>query len=339
MTVTSSLTADELLEVDTEEVERPGELSFAKNVFLPLSTACMNSCNYCAFFDEPGEAEVMTEKEVRERLEDGRKLGCTEALFSFGTHPETYPAVRDKLEEMGYGSGLDYLQQMCKVALEVGILPHSNPGYLTYDELGRLGEVNASMGLMLESTAEIEAHEGYETKQPERRIEVLENAGEQEIPFTTGILVGVGESWRDRADSILEIGRIHEEFGHIQEVIVQNVVPNERSDYDKPSVEEMERVVAMARYGLPDEVEVQVPPNLTENLPRMVEAGVGDFGGVSPVTSDYINPEYDWPEVRKLEEVAERCGLGIEKRLPVYERYVNEDWLSGPVLEVARQLG
>ncbi|MDY7081327.1 MAG: 7,8-didemethyl-8-hydroxy-5-deazariboflavin synthase subunit CofG, partial [Halobacteria archaeon] len=156
-------------------------------------------------------------------------------------------------------------------------------------------DVNASMGLMLETTAEVEAHRNFESKKPEKRLEAIENAGKLSIPFTTGFLVGIGETWEDRAESVLAVRELHEKYGHIQEVIVQNVVPNERSDYQRPSLDTMERMVAMARAGLPDDVEVQVPPNLSVGLPRLVRAGVGDLGGVSPVTDDYINPDYDWP--------------------------------------------
>ncbi|MDY6780277.1 MAG: 7,8-didemethyl-8-hydroxy-5-deazariboflavin synthase subunit CofG, partial [Halobacteria archaeon] len=183
-------------EVVEGDVEVPDEVTFAKNVFLPLTTACTNACDYCAFYDTAENAEVMTHEEVRDTLERGVEAGCTEALFSFGTRPEVYPSIDDELSSMGYDGVLDYLYDACETALELGILPHSNPGYLERDEIERLSEVNASMGLMLETTAEVEAHEGYETKKPEKRIEVIENAGDVGVPFTTGFLVGIGETWR-----------------------------------------------------------------------------------------------------------------------------------------------
>lgn len=330
--------ADQLLSVEPSEVETPETLTYARNIFLPLTTACKNACDYCAFYDRAEDAELMTHKEVQNTLEQGRKAGCTEALYSFGTRPEVYPRIKEQLNDMGYSSILEYLYWACETALNKGLLPHSNPGLLTYEEMQRLKEVNASMGLMLETTAEVEAHRGFESKRPENRLEAIRSAGELGIPFTTGFLVGIGENWRDRAESILAVRRLHIEYGHIQEVIVQNVVPNQRSTYNRPSTESMERMVAMARAGLPDDVEVQAPPNLTPELPRLVRAGVGDLGGVSPVTDDYINPEYEWPAVKQLQSVAEEVGVPLKERLPVYPRYVSNGWVSERVERKAREL-
>jgi FO synthase subunit 1 len=319
---------DDLLSVKPEDTDAPNEVTFARNVFLPLSTACVNSCDYCAFYDKPGEASLMTPQEVRETLKRGARAGCTEALFSFGTRAETYPAVQEELDSMGYDDTLDYLYDCCLEALELGVLPHTNAGVMTRDELERLSEVNASMGLMLETTATVEAHEGYATKKPERRLRAIRDAGRAGVPYTTGILVGIGETRRDRAESLLAIRDIHREYGHIQEVIVQNVVPNERSDFSRPSLETVRETVAMARSALPDEVEVQVPPNLSRGLSSLVRAGAGDLGGVSPLTDDYINPDYDWPAVKRLRAVAEEAEAELSERLPVYPRYVEDGWLS-----------
>ena len=328
---------ERLLSVTPEDTEKPEEVTFARNVFLPLSTACVNSCDYCAFYDERGEANLMSPAEVRETLEGGVRAGCTEALFSFGTRAETYPAIREQLEEMGYGDTLEYLYDCCLVALELGILPHTNAGVMTYDEIEQLGEVNASMGLMLETTASVEAHEGYATKQPKRRLRAIHEAGRAGVPYTTGILVGIGERWHDRAESLLAIRDAHREYGHIQEVIIQNVVPNERSDYERPSIETVRRTVAMARVALPDEVEVQVPPNLSTDLSSLVRAGAGDLGGVSPLTDDYINPDYDWPAVKRLRDAADEADAELDERLPVYPRYVENGWLSERVQEAVDQ--
>jgi len=338
----SNLTFDDeeverLLSVSPDDVEGRGEVTFARNVFLPLSTACVNSCDYCAFYDEPGEASVMSPNEVRETLERGARAGCSEALFSFGTRAETYPGIREQLDELGYDDTLDYLYDCCVEALDYGLLPHTNAGVMAYDEIERLAEVNASMGLMLETTAEVEAHEGYATKKPERRLRAIHDAGRAGVPYTTGILVGVGESWRNRAESLLAIRDAHREHGHVQEVIVQNVVPNERSDYERPSLETVRRTVAMARVALPDVVEVQVPPNLSQGLPSLVRAGAGDLGGVSPLTDDYINPDYDWPAVERLRDVADEAGAELFERLPVYPRYVEDGWLSERVEKVAKE--
>ncbi|MFP4188391.1 MAG: 7,8-didemethyl-8-hydroxy-5-deazariboflavin synthase subunit CofG [Halobacteria archaeon] len=324
---------DALLSVTHDDTPAPDEVTFARNVFLPLSTACVNSCDYCAFYDERGEASLMTPDEVRETLERGARAGCTEALFSFGTRAETYPSIRDELGAMGYDDTLDYLYDCCVEALDRGILPHTNAGVMTRDEMERLSEVNASMGLMLETTARVDAHDGYATKTPRRRLRAIRDAGLAGVPYTTGILIGIGETERDRAESLLAIRDLHREYGHVQEVIVQNVVPNERSDFARPSNETVRRTVAMARAALPDEVEVQVPPNLSNDLPSLVRAGAGDLGGVSPLTDDHINPDYDWPAVERLRAVADEADAELSERLPVYPRYVEDGWLSTRVEE------
>lgn len=329
---------EHLLSVTPGDIEKPEEVTFARNVFLPLSTACVNSCDYCAFYDEPGEAKLMSPEEVRETLERGAQAGCTEALFSFGTRAETYPSVRDELEEMGYEDTLDYLYDCCLEALDHGLLPHTNAGVMTRDEIETLAEVNSSMGLMLETTASVEAHEGYATKKPERRLRAIRDAGRAGVPYTTGILIGIGEKPRDRAESLLAIRDIHEEYGHVQEVIIQNVVPNERSDFERPSTDTVSRTVSMARVALPEDIEVQVPPNLSTDLPSLVHAGAGDLGGVSAVTDDYINPDYDWPAVERLRDVADEAGAELIERLPVYPRYVEEGWLSERVEEAVVEL-
>ena len=186
-----------------------------------------------------------------------------------------------------------------------------------------VADVNASMGVMLETTADVDAHAGPRRKNPGQRLATIRTAGELGVPFTTGLLVGIGEDWRDRAESLLAIREMHEQYGHVQEVIVQNVVPNERSNFDQPSIETMRRVVAMARYCLPEEVSVQVPPNLSPTR-DLLDCGVDDLGGVSPVTDDHINPEYAWPALRELEDIADEAGVPLRERLPVYRRYLPE---------------
>jgi FO synthase subunit 1 len=312
----------DLLDVTPADVAGPAELTFARNVFLPLTTACRYTCTYCTFYDVPGEASLMSPEAIRERLELGVDAGCTEALFTFGDAPDArYTAVHDQLDEWGYGTVLDYLYDACETALDVGILPHSNPGDLRRAELERLAEVNASMGVMLETTADVDAHAGGRRKTPERRLGTIEAAGEAGVPFTTGILVGIGEGRRDRAESLLAIGALHERYDHVQEVIVQNVVPNDRSDFERPSVATMRETVAMARAALPSEVSVQVPPNLSPTR-ELVDCGVDDLGGVSPVTDDYVNPDYAWPALAELEAVADAAGVPLRERLPTHDRYL-----------------
>ena len=310
------------LAVTPDDVEAADRLTFAKNVFVPLTTACRYTCTYCTYFDPPGQASLLSPTEVRSILERGVETGCTEALFTFGDDPDDrYEQVYDQLATYGHDSIHTYLRDMCELALEVGLLPHSNPGDQTETQMRAVADVNASMGVMLETTADVDAHAGPRRKTPAQRLETIETAGRLNVPFTTGILVGIGETWRDRAESLLSIAKLHERYGHIQEVIVQNVVPNDRSRFERPSIETMRRVTAMARAVLPAEVSVQVPPNLSPTA-ELLDCGVDDLGGVSPVTDDYINPEYAWPAVVELEALADRAGVPLLERLPVYERFL-----------------
>ncbi|WP_115864028.1 7,8-didemethyl-8-hydroxy-5-deazariboflavin synthase subunit CofG [Halorussus litoreus] len=333
-----------LLDVGPEDVAPADELTFAKNVFVPLTTACRYTCTYCTYFDPPGEASLLSPEEVRDIVETGADAGCTEALFTFGDDPDDrYDRIHGQLDEWGHDSIHDYLREVCEIALDAGLLPHSNPGDQTREQMATVVDVNASMGVMLETTADVAAHAGPREKSPGQRLNTLRNAGELGVPFTTGLLVGIGEDWRDRAESLLAIRDLHERYGHIQEVIVQNVVPNERSTFDQPSVETMRRVVAMARYCLPEAVSVQVPPNLSPTR-ELLDCGVDDLGGVSPITDDHINPDYEWPALRELEDIAESAGVPLRERLPVYERFLseddsrtsddsdpNEEWISDPI--------
>lgn len=314
-----------VLSATPRDVEAPAELTFARNVFLPLTTACRYTCTYCSFYDVPGNATLMTPDEIRETLRTAADAGCTEALFTFGDKPDSrYGEIHAQLDGWGYDSIVEYLYRACEIALEEGLLPHSNPGDLTESEFRRLKEVNSSMGVMLETTADVDAHSGTRCKSPGQRLNTIRAAGKAGVPFTTGILVGIGESWRDRAESLLAIADLHDRFDHVQEVIVQNVVPNERSDFEQPSVDTMRRTVAMARVALPETVSVQVPPNLSPTR-ELIDCGVDDLGGVSPVTDDHINPDYKWPALEELQEIADDAGLPLYERLPVYRRYLPEE--------------
>jgi len=320
---------DELLAVTPDDVAPADELTFAKNVFVPLTTACRYTCTYCTYFDAPGEASLLSPEEVRDIVRRGADAGCTEALFTFGDDPDDrYTRIHDQLDSWGHDSIHSYLREVCELALDVGLLPHSNPGDQTREQMERVADVNASMGVMLETTADVDAHAGRRVKNPGQRLNTIRTAGELGVPFTTGILVGIGEEWRDRAESLLAIREMHERYGHVQEVIVQNVVPNERSSFERPSVETMRRVVAMARACLPEEVSVQVPPNLSPTR-ELLDCGVDDLGGVSPVTDDHINPDYAWPALQQLEDIAGSAGVPLRERLPVYERFLTDDrWVS-----------
>jgi FO synthase subunit 1 len=319
---------DGLLEAGPADVDPAPELSFCRNVFVPLTTACRYTCTYCTYFDPPGEAELMSPDEVRDLVRTGAEAGCTEALFTFGDDPdERYTAIHDQLDEWGHESIHTYLRECCEIALEEGLLPHANPGDQTREQMATVADLNASMGVMLETTADVDAHSGPRVKSPGQRLNTIDVAGQLGVPFTTGILVGIGEDWRDRAESLLAIRDLHERHGHIQEVIVQPVVENERWNGGSPDVETLRRAVAMARVGLPDEISVQVPPNLAP-AGEVVDCGIDDLGGVSPITDDHINPDYAWPALERLQTIADDAGVPLRERLPVYERFAEAGWLS-----------
>ncbi|WP_255192989.1 7,8-didemethyl-8-hydroxy-5-deazariboflavin synthase subunit CofG [Natronobeatus ordinarius] len=343
---------ERLLEVGSEDVSPAPELTFARNVFVPLTTACRYTCTYCTYFDPPGQASILSLEEVREICRHGADAGCTEALFTFGDDPDDrYTEIHAQLEAWGYDSIHDYLRAACEVALEEGLLPHANPGDQTREEMATVADLNASMGTMLETTADVAAHAGPRTKVPGQRLRTIQNAGELDVAFTTGILVGIGETWEDRAESLLAIRELHERYDHIQEVIVQPVRENERWRGGTPDRETLRRVTAMARYALPEEVSVQVPPNLAP-VRELLDCGIDDLGGVSPVTDDHVNPDYAWPALDELELIAELAGVPLLERLPIYERYLpaalrperfdgvladgaegDREWLSPPIRE------
>lgn len=336
-----------LLSVTPTDVAAADEFTYARNVFVPLTTACRYTCTYCTYFDPPGEADLMDREAVRSVCRTGAAAGCTEALFTFGDDPDDrYNEIHDQLAEWGHASIHSYLREVCEIALDEGLLPHSNPGDQTRDQMRQIANVNASMGTMLETTADIPAHTGPRQKSPGQRLNTIRNAGELAIPFTTGILLGIGEGRRDRAKSLLAIRDLHERYGHVQEVIIQPVVENDRWSGGSPSVTELRRTVAMARVALPEEVSIQVPPNLAP-VREVIDCGIDDLGGVSPVTDDHVNPEYAWPALQELKVIAEDAGVPLRERLPVYERFLlpelynddfderpadrDRDWISDPV--------
>ena len=313
---------ERLLEATPEDAGPAPALTFCRNVFVPLTTACRYTCTYCTYYDAPGQASLLTAEEVRDICRRGADAGCTEALFTFGDDPDDrYTAIHEQLAEWGHDSIHEYLREACEIALEEGLLPHSNPGDQTREQMAHVADLNASMGVMLETTADVQAHGGPRAKSPGQRLATIRTAGELAVPFTTGILVGIGETWRDRAESLLAIRALHERYDHVQEVIVQPVSTNERWRGDTPDVAALRRAVAMARVALPEEVSVQVPPNLAP-VREVLDCGVDDLGGVSPVTDDHVNPDYAWPALRELEDIAEEAGVPLHERLPVYERFV-----------------
>jgi len=313
---------EQLLGVGPADVEPASALTFARNVFVPLTTACRYTCTYCTYFDPPGEASLLSPEAVRDIVRTGVEAGCTEALFTFGDEPDDrYTAIHDQLAAWGHDSIHGYLREVCAVALDEGLMPHANPGDQTREQMAAVAPVNASMGVMLETTADVAAHSGPRVKSPPQRLRTIQVAGELGVPFTTGILVGIGETPRDRAESLLAIRALHRRYDHVQEVIVQPVVENERWRGGSPDLATLRRTVAMARVALPPEVSVQVPPNLAPTR-DLLDCGVDDLGGVSPVTDDHINPEFAWPALAQLHDIADEAGVPLRERLPVHERYL-----------------
>ena len=313
---------EDLLDVTPADVEPAESLTFARNVFVPLTTACRYTCTYCTYYDPPGEASLLSPAEIRDVVRTGVEAGCTEALFTFGDDPDgRYDRVHEQLAAWGHDSIHSYLAEACDIALAEGLLPHANPGDQTREQMSTVADRNASMGVMLETTASVQAHGGPRAKTPGQRLATIRTAGELGVPFTTGILVGIGEDWRDRAESLLAIRALHERYDHIQEVIVQPVVENERWNRGTPDLDTLRRAVAMARAALPEEVSVQVPPNLAPAR-EVVDCGIDDLGGVSPVTDDHVNPDYAWPALETLRGIADHAGVPLHERLPVYERYL-----------------
>ena len=323
---------------------RPGTITFSKKVFIPLTRLCRDRCHYCTFATVPGRlpAPYLEREEVLEIARAGAAAGCKEALFTLGDRPEErWRAAREWLEARGYSSTVDYLRS-CAVAVleETGLLPHLNPGVLSWEELQRLRPVAPSMGMMLETTAERlwsepgGCHYGSPDKEPRVRLRVLADAGRVGVPFTTGILIGIGETLTERAESLLAIRRVAREYGHIQEVIVQNFrAKPDTAMRGMPDAEldDLVATVAVTRLLLGPRARIQAPPNLIDDeYDRLLRAGIDDWGGVSPVTPDHVNPERPWP---MIDELARRCaaaGFTLRERLTIYPEYVRaaEQWLD-----------
>jgi 7,8-didemethyl-8-hydroxy-5-deazariboflavin synthase CofG subunit len=326
-------------------------VTFSPKIFIPLTNLCRDFCGYCTFRkapDEPG-AKSMTLDEVLSVVRRGKMLGCTEILFSLGDKPEAiYPEMKAFLSRVGLKRTLDYLYEACKVALEeTGLLPHSNPGIMGRGDLERLKEVNVSLGLMLESASARLAlpsgpHSDAPDKKPRLRLRTIAEAGKLKIPFTTGILIGIGENWEERIDSLFAIRELHERYGHIQEVIVQNFLPKPEvpmRDHPEPALEEMLKTIALARLILGGAMNIQAPPNLTpESYPHYLDAGINDWGGVSPLTPDFINPEAPWPALIELERKTKEAGFTLRPRLPVYPEFIDEKFVPASLLGYVENL-
>src|SRR5262245_18796828 len=317
-------------------------VTYSPKVFIPLTMLCRDKCGYCTFAQPPARLDTvfLSPEDVVAIARAGARAGCHEALFTLGERPEErYPAAAEWLAGAGYASTVDYLAAMCRLVLdETGLLPHANAGALHEDELARLRPVAPSQGMMVETLRDdLAAHRGSPDKTPERRLATLEAAGRLGIPFTTGILVGIGETRADRLAALEAIAAAHRRHGHVQEVIVQNFLPKPGTAMHPappcPPDEHLE-AIALARLVLPADVHVQAPPNLADDFGVLLDAGIDDWGGVSPITADHVNPERPWPALDKLRAVTEARGFALAPRLTVYPQYAVEAeararWLDG----------
>ena len=312
-------------------------IAYSRKVFIPLTNLCRDRCGYCTFVKGPKhpDAKTMTPDEVLAVAKAGRRAGCKEALFSLGEKPEdVHKLARTHLRELGYPSMTDYLIDMCSMVYrETGLFPHTNSGVLEPEEVARLREVTVSMGLMLENASPRllergQAHFGSIGKDPRIRLETMRYAGELRVPFTTGMLIGIGETLDERVDTLFAIKDLQDEYGHIQEVIIQNfrAKPDTRMRaYSEPSAVDMAVTIAVARLVLGPEMNIQAPPNLTADAYQFyLASGINDWGGVSPITKDFINPEKAWPKITELRERTGALGYELRERLAIYPEYIVE---------------
>jgi FO synthase len=324
---------------------RGRRITFSKKVFVPLTTLCRDYCRYCTFRRDPGQpgAHTMSPEEVVALAQAGGRLGAKEALFSLGDRPEArFAEHRAFLRRHGHRTTLGYLREMCALTLaESPLLPHVNPGLMGERDLAALREVSVSMGLMLETISERllapgQAHDDAPDKVPHRRLRTIELAGKLQIPFTTGILIGIGETPAERVDALWAIRALHERYGHIQEVIIQNFRAKPRipmAGTPEPTLDDLLRTLAVARLVLGPDVNIQAPPNLSPSTyPRLLAAGLNDWGGISPLTLDHINPEAPWPFIPELRRATEQHGFVLRERLAVYPEFAGRaEFLAEPL--------
>jgi FO synthase len=311
-------------------------VTYSRKVFLPLTNLCRDDCGYCTFKRDPGQpgARTMELHEVLAVCEAGARLGCKEALLSLGDKPEArFPEHREWLRDRGYRTTMDYVVAASRaIATETGLLPHANPGLMSERDLQALREWNVSVGLMLETSSDRLGspggpHERAPDKRPARRLRTIEAAGRASIAFTTGILFGIGETPAERVDSLLAIRELHERYGHVQEVIVQNFRAKPRilmARQPEPSLDDLRRTLAVARLLLGPDMNVQAPPNLSPGTyPALIASGLNDWGGVSPLTIDHINPEAPWPHLAALEAATAAAGARLRERLAIYPEFIH----------------
>jgi len=312
------------------------EITYSRKVFIPLTNMCRDTCGYCTFVKHPDslEANILSPEEVMKIVKSGEAKGCKEALLSLGEKPELkYVKAKEKLSKLGFKSMIDYLAEICSMILSCSsLLPHVNPGTMKEKEILLLKPVSASMGMMIETISKRLSkkdgpHYACPDKVPLQRIRTLMRAGKNKVPFTTGLLIGIGETWDERLDALYLINDMHKQFGNIQEVIIQNFQPKpdiKMSLHPTLKIEEILKTISAARIILDPEISIQAPPNLHPEFLTYLEAGINDWGGISPVTIDFINPEMDWPEIEKLSKNMKSKGYKLKERLTVYSRYISE---------------
>jgi len=355
----STNTSDLIREASNIRDKGHGSLvTYSPKVFIPLTHLCRDVCHYCTFAKTPKKVSspYMSLKEVIDSAKNAELLGCKEALFTLGERPELrYSTARKALANMGYQSTLEYLKEASNAVIEnTELLPHLNPGCMTSQEIEELRPVAASMGMMLESSSKRLCekggpHYGSPDKDPEKRLATLDSAGKAKVPFTTGILIGIGETRQERVDSLIDIKKSHDKYGHVQEVIIQNFKPKlntKMSGHEEPLVEELLWTIAVARIIFGPSMSIQAPPNLSpDNLNLLVDAGINDWGGVSPVTPDYVNPEAPWPHLIDLEKQTYLSGKNLSPRLTIYPSYLNDlsswvdDKLHSRILKLSDSTG
>ncbi len=314
-------------------------VTYSRKVFIPVTTMCRDRCTYCTFAKPPGGGgSYLTSDEVMATVRAGERRGCTEALFTLGDRPEDrWPQARAFLDEAGHDSTLEYVRSLTeRVVDETNVFPHANPGLMDAATQEALRRSNPSLGLMLENISPrlMEPgmpHHDCPDKEPSARMDTIETAGTLKIPFTTGVLIGIGETAVEVVDSLFALAAVQERSGHLQEIIVQNFQPKADTrmrNVPPPTTEYFATIVAVARWIFGSEMNLQVPPNLTDDFGIYLDAGINDWGGVSPLTIDWVNPEAPWPQLERLRSVSEAAGFELRQRLPVYPEYVDAEWID-----------
>jgi 7,8-didemethyl-8-hydroxy-5-deazariboflavin synthase CofG subunit len=323
-------------------------ITFTTNIFLPLTFLCRNSCTYCNFrlSNVPKGKEYLDISKIDNLLVKAKKLRVSEVLITMGEKPEkSYPEAKKWLRKNGFDSTIDYTYFIAQKALKFGLLPHINAGSLKLKEFSYLQEVSASMGLMLENISSRMTYNGMPhhqspDKTPQKRLTALKHAGELKIPFTSGILIGIGETMKEIVSSLFFFRNLFRKYRHLQEIIIQNCQPKLNGKTENNhliSLDLLEKVVIVARHILPPEISIQIPPNLIlADYNKFINSGISDWGGISPITPDYINPAHNWPTKGQLEKISKEHGYNLIERLPVYPKFIQQGWLSPKIYEVIK---